>query len=347
MFLNYFTLDQYAADADRRMTYLFRHTSSELLEKRKGSVLENVFSFSSPFSLHLIFDDEIDDTLFIKLLERIYLVIGRENYQTSLGRKMLFVSYRKTETKTAIKFISQLTSLLTSKVYISQVPYSASGNFASSLNVSMENNEADIENHFKKFLARMLQQKTLIDQTHFYSIITGSSINYEHLNKLVVEQLQNIPDFLTILNEGSRHFGVLYEELNHAQKEKKSLLNAISFLKKEVTSYFNEKEHARRVAEELSGGIQQIRRVEEINKKYHLEYENLPGWYKKVGALIKIIFGKVGFGYFFNKRQKQDFIDLLRTLPQDKQMQIWHYYEYEILPGWYKKLGNRLRKTYR
>jgi hypothetical protein len=73
-------------------------------------------------------------------------------------------------------------------------------------------------------------------------------------------------------------------------------------------------------------------------------YERLPWLYKKIGGVLKVITGRRGFFYFLDKKQKNAFINFLQLLPEDKRIEVWYYYEYEILPGWYKKIGNLINK---
>ena len=344
MLLNYYTLDQSAVTPDGRNTYLFQMTSSEILEKGKGPGLEKIFSFFLPFAFHLVFDSDIpEESELTRLIERTFLIIGRENYQTSLARKILFVSYHPSQNTAATTLISKLKAHINSKIYITQIPFNDAGELVSSLNVSIANETTAVEDHFRNFVGRMVKQKTLIDDKYFYCIISSSSaVDYQRLDQIAGEQLQHAADILSVLNDTSENISQLTEKLNYAEKERHSLLNAISFLKKEVKHYFNEKEESGKA--DPKSTLYQHQRANDLKRKYQNEYESLPFLYKKVGILLKLMFGKVEFGYFLNRRQKQDFLDLLRTLPEDRQIEVWYYYEYEILPGWYKKLGKHLKK---
>lgn len=75
-------------------------------------------------------------------------------------------------------------------------------------------------------------------------------------------------------------------------------------------------------------------------KKYQDQYERLPGTYKKIGTFLKIITGKTPYLRHFSKKQKNTYINFLGFLPEDKKIEVWYYYEYEVLPTWYKRLGS-------
>lgn len=75
-------------------------------------------------------------------------------------------------------------------------------------------------------------------------------------------------------------------------------------------------------------------------KKYQEQYERLPGVYKKIGTFLKIITGKTPYMRHFSKRHKNTFINFLGFLPEDKRVEAWYYYEYEVLPAWYKNIGS-------
>jgi hypothetical protein len=77
---------------------------------------------------------------------------------------------------------------------------------------------------------------------------------------------------------------------------------------------------------------------------YNALYESLPGLYKKFATVLKIVLGRKELRYYLNKKHKQAFLDLIGLLSEEKQVQIWYYYEYEILPKWYKKFGRLLQK---
>jgi hypothetical protein len=82
--------------------------------------------------------------------------------------------------------------------------------------------------------------------------------------------------------------------------------------------------------------------VEQLRAYYNKVYEQLPGWYKKIGTILKIVFLKRELMYYINKKHKKVFLDIIQALPTEKQIITWYYYEYEILPGWYKRIGSGL-----
>lgn len=94
---------------------------------------------------------------------------------------------------------------------------------------------------------------------------------------------------------------------------------------------------ARPGAREGYGGFAN-RREYEIFKWYEEQYETLPGWFKKIGQLFKILRGTKRIrivledvGYVVNRASKAD------------EIQSWYNKEYEVLPRWYKRFGQFLR----
>jgi hypothetical protein len=80
------------------------------------------------------------------------------------------------------------------------------------------------------------------------------------------------------------------------------------------------------------------RREYEIFHWYQEQYEVLPGWWKKIGAIFKILKGTKRIrivledvGYVRNHVNKAD------------EIQAWYNKEYEVLPKWYKSFGQFLR----
>lgn len=84
------------------------------------------------------------------------------------------------------------------------------------------------------------------------------------------------------------------------------------------------------------------KRVAEYKKRYTQAYDRLPSWYKKIGTLLKIILLRRELRYYVNKKHKKIFFDMLYSLPSEKQIKTWYYYEYEILPAWYRWVGKLL-----
>lgn len=77
---------------------------------------------------------------------------------------------------------------------------------------------------------------------------------------------------------------------------------------------------------------------------YTAVYESKPGWYKKGGTLLRILLGRREAMFYLSKRHKKEFMNIISCLSPEKQVQVWYYYEYEVLPGWYKKIGQMLKK---
>ncbi|HVS96779.1 MAG TPA: rhamnan synthesis F family protein [Puia sp.] len=92
------------------------------------------------------------------------------------------------------------------------------------------------------------------------------------------------------------------------------------------------------VTREKYGGFAN-RREFEIFNWYQDRYERLPGWFKKLGQLFKILRG--------TKRVRIVLEDVgyVRNQPtKAEEIQAWYEKEYEILPKWYKKFGEILRR---
>jgi hypothetical protein len=86
----------------------------------------------------------------------------------------------------------------------------------------------------------------------------------------------------------------------------------------------------------------------DILNKYHREYEVLPMWYKKMGQIFKILMGhKIIKMQFKNKGIKIHLQHKLTVSELDKMNYIrnWYYHEYDVLPGWYKKLGKLMNRN--
>lgn len=85
------------------------------------------------------------------------------------------------------------------------------------------------------------------------------------------------------------------------------------------------------------GGFANQRELEIFNW-YQERYERMPGWFKKLGQLFKILRGTKRIrivledvGYVRNRATKAE------------EIQAWYDKEYEVLPRWYKKLGEFIR----
>jgi predicted HAD superfamily hydrolase len=85
------------------------------------------------------------------------------------------------------------------------------------------------------------------------------------------------------------------------------------------------------------GGFSSRREFELFNW-YQERYERMPGWFKKLGQLFKILRGTKRIrivledvGYVRNQATKAE------------EIQAWYNKEYEVLPRWYKKLGEFIR----
>jgi hypothetical protein len=82
----------------------------------------------------------------------------------------------------------------------------------------------------------------------------------------------------------------------------------------------------------------------DYQRYYNENYERTPIYYKRLGHFLKLITGRRDFLYYMSKKHRQAFLDHLLLMPEDKRVQAWYYYEYEILPEWYKRVGKFLTK---
>jgi hypothetical protein len=81
---------------------------------------------------------------------------------------------------------------------------------------------------------------------------------------------------------------------------------------------------------------------------YHKEYDALPGWYKKIGLVFKVMKGHKRIQiHFVNKSLK---ISLrhkvtVNELNKGDFIRNWYFHEYEVLPQWFKKFGKMINKN--
>jgi glycosyltransferase involved in cell wall biosynthesis/GT2 family glycosyltransferase len=80
-----------------------------------------------------------------------------------------------------------------------------------------------------------------------------------------------------------------------------------------------------------------LRSDAEVAEWYHNQYEILPAWYKRMGHLIKVIYGRRSFKSLFNDKEKE--------YSAIVSVQEWYDKEYEVLPVWYKKIGRFIRSA--
>lgn len=77
----------------------------------------------------------------------------------------------------------------------------------------------------------------------------------------------------------------------------------------------------------------------QIRQMYFEVYEKTPGWYKKLGHLIKFIQGNKRIRIqLTEKGAKENY----KETPED--ISQWYHIQYEVLPKWYKRFGERLIK---
>lgn len=325
---------------------LFRCVASDMLSVEKENTFASIYSYKDSFSLHIIVDGLFEnEQAFDLVLEKIFLIIGRENYNIILKRKLVFVSFKPEYSATASKLIFRLRSFITN-IYIATVRLDDTGNFSSSVNICVESDEMKMLHHFRNYLSRLITKQLLFDFNANYYMISENPVNLSIFNEILIQQVTHTPDLLMLFKDSALELSSYRESLDVEKKENLVLLNAVSFLKKEVKNQFAERKGDQlSVAREQDLAMQRINsRIENIRLKYSLEYESLPVVYKKMGAFLKLLLGKREYSYYLSKKQKRSFVELLELLPKDKQLEMWYYYEYEILPAWYKKLGKILSK---
>jgi predicted HAD superfamily hydrolase len=79
-------------------------------------------------------------------------------------------------------------------------------------------------------------------------------------------------------------------------------------------------------------------REHEIFSWYQEQYESLPGWFKKIGQLLKVLLGTKRIRIILedvNYRRSQ--------ATKAEEIQAWYSKEYEVLPRWYKSFGQFIR----
>ena len=80
---------------------------------------------------------------------------------------------------------------------------------------------------------------------------------------------------------------------------------------------------------------------------YHRTYESLPMWYKKIGQLFKIASGNKKVYVEMKNRKLKVKLKHRKEVDQNDKLNFirnWYYHEYDVLPGWYKKIGKKINK---
>lgn len=343
-FVNYI-LDQ-SADAPDGSITLFRISAADLLVKSDTSDFAIIYRSVKNFSLHVVIDDSLtNEDNFRQFFERIFLVLGRENYNTILKKKQIFISFPKDLTSITSRVIFKLRSF-SPNIFVINIRILADGRFASTANVCFEENELKRMSHFRIYLAGLVRENTMFEYSQNYFMITHERVDIARFNQLVLAELRAIPDLIMVLNKTSGELANFRETIDAGRDEKVSLLNAVSFLKKEVKSQYDDKEGIHRRAEDEANRNREKfdRYVDSIRSRYREQYDSLPLLYKKFGVVLKILSGKRELAYYLSRKQKAGFLLMLQSLPRDKQVELWYYYEYEILPAWYKKIASIIVK---
>lgn len=120
------------------------------------------------------------------------------------------------------------------------------------------------------------------------------------------------------------------------------LNNYYRFVRGETTFKYHNREEEKKSENTIVEISHQKMSIEEIKKYYNKAYDRLPSWYKRVGTVLKIILLRRELLFYVSKKHKNMFLDIVYSLPDEKQLRTWYYYEYEVLPGWYKRLGKML-----
>lgn len=177
-----------------------------------------------------------------------------------------------------------------------------------------------------------------------------------HWNVVYVEDNNKLSDLVLQNNPDPGKFTIedqllsLHEENVSLKGTNETLLknihdlnNYYRYVRGETTFKYNNREDEEKKSETIVAAISNQRMgIDELKKFYYQAYDRLPSWYKRVGTLLKIILWRRELWFYVNKKHKQAFLDLVYSLPDERQLRTWYYYEYEILPGWYKRLGKML-----
>lgn len=173
---------------------------------------------------------------------------------------------------------------------------------------------------------------------------------FENKEDLINADGKTVHDELQILKEENFF---LKNKTTVLEKNVYDLNNYYRFVRGETTFRYNNRP---KETDSETGVLQPVQLTDLVNAApphpinnrsltyYKQVYEGLPWVYKKIGVLLKIITGRTGFLYFINKTQKKYFLNLLQLLPEERRVEAWYFFEYEILPDWYKALGKRIGK---
>ena len=132
---------------------LVRVFAAEVIKGGIDSTFEKIFKRRETFSIHLIIDESVrHDTDFNSLLEKIFLIMGSENYFTLLQKKLILVSYSAEVMRIASKMIFKLRAY-SPTVYVLNIRYTETGKFRSSFNILFFSGVAEAQSHFRKYLS--------------------------------------------------------------------------------------------------------------------------------------------------------------------------------------------------
>jgi len=84
----------------------------------------------------------------------------------------------------------------------------------------------------------------------------------------------------------------------------------------------------------------------DILSEYHEKYETLPMWYKKTGQVFKILSGHKLLTIKIKKKGLHLSLRHKKVVDENNRQEYvrnWYYHEYDVLPGWYKRLGQFIR----
>lgn len=305
------------------------------IELGKEEILyEKLFSdgkrIDIPFAimLNLDFDLTRDDRTLNKVVRAAIPLLLDANYYEFLGSKLIFIKSHADE-----KNISESLKAELSKFGVHSVRITAVGNAKKAGTVNKwelpgySNNGSEVS---WIILEKTADASNIKEKTDSTSVMELIEKNFE-LSRTVAILEKNVFDLNNYYRFVRGETTFKYHNRDEkTEEEKHPVLDQISH--DQMTTPVNTAVH---------------HLLENNNRLTHYKstYENTPVLYKKLGALLKVITGKRGVLFYLSSKERKVFIDFLNFLPEDKRIEMWYYYEYEVLPKWYKKLGKHFVKN--
>lgn len=200
--------------------------------------------------------------------------------------------------------------------------------------------------------------------TSIVKLLLLSPATKKHLRSEAVEFIKKEYDITIFQKRYTDKFNLFLSSLDHKKRKNTLIKNLIleEFIKddyrayqhiyhyKNLQAYFLAeiiKESQYKRFKEPSSGLKpqhlseiasnknQLDKESQIADWYYHQYEVLPGWYKKIGHLIKAVLGKRSFKSLLQRNDKEEASTI--------SVQQWYNNEYEILPLWYKRVGHIIK----